>query len=182
MIRDGCRPGLPGTGWRGQNWRPFTLAPCSGPWKPRRSSGANGISLCILQMGVGEWEGLLVSEIDEKYPGLYDVWRSHPTQIRLKGAERFEDTRTRAWQTFRQIARNHPGQTVLIVSHMMCISSIMLTAAGIPLDEVWEHPITNGALNIIRVGEGGEAAVTDWSKDDHIPERYRLKQPFGRLK
>ena len=136
----------------------------------------------LREMGVGEWEGLLVSEIDEKYPGLYDVWRSHPTQIRLKGAERFEDTRTRAWQTFRQIARNHPGQTVLIVSHMMCISSILLTAAEIPLDEVWEHPITNGALNIISVGEGGEAAVTDWSKDDHIPEGYRLKQPFGRLK
>lgn len=64
----------------------------------------------LREMGVGEWEGLLVSEIDEKYPGLYDVWRSHPTQIRLKGAERFEDTRTRAWQTFRQIARNHPAR------------------------------------------------------------------------
>ena len=27
----------------------------------------------LREMGIGEWEGLLVSEIDEKYPGWYDI-------------------------------------------------------------------------------------------------------------
>ena len=136
----------------------------------------------LREMGVGEWEGLLVSEIDERYPGLYDVWRSHPTRIRLKGAEPFEKTRERAMGTFRKIAEKHRGETVLIVSHMMCISSILLTVAGFPLDEVWQHPIGNAALNIVEAEEDGTAVVTHWSKDDHIPEAWRLKQPFGRLK
>ena len=133
-------------------------------------------------MGVGEWEGLLVSEIDEKYPGLYDVWRTPPSQIQLKGAEPFEKTRERDMKTFWKIVGENRGGTVLLVSHMMCISSILLTVAGFPLDEVWQHPITNGALNIVTVDDDDKAEVAYWSKDDHIPEEFRLKQPFGRLK
>lgn len=71
---------------------------------------------------------------------------------------------------------------MLIVSHMMCISSILLTIAGIPLDEIWQHPIGNGALNIVEVDGDRKAVITDWSRDDHIPEEFRLKQPFGRPK
>lgn len=133
------------------------------------------------EMGIGEWEGLLVSEIDEQYPGMYDIWRTAPTQIRLKGGEPFTETRRRAWKTFCEIVKKHKGKTVLIVSHMMCISSILLTIAGIPLDEVWQHPIGNAALNIVEMDEGGKAVITAWSRDDHIPEEFRLKQPFGRV-
>lgn len=136
----------------------------------------------LKEMGVGEWEGLLVSEIDEKYPGLYDVWRTHPSQIQLQGAEPFDKTRERAMKTFWKIVGENRGGTVLLVSHMMCISSILLTVAGFPLDEVWQHPITNGALNIVTVDDDDKAEITYWSKDDHIPEEFRLKQPFGRLK
>ncbi|HBX75728.1 MAG TPA: hypothetical protein DEG55_06310, partial [Acidaminococcaceae bacterium] len=77
--------------------------------------------------------------------------------------------------------KKHEGKTVLIVSHMMCISSILLTVAGIPLDEIWQHPISNGALNIVEIDENGHAVIAAWSKDDHIPEKFRLKQPFGRV-
>ena len=117
-----------------------------------------------------------------KYPGWYDIWRTAPTQIRLKGGEPFEETRKRAWKTFWEIVKKHKGQTVLIVSHMMCISSILLTIAGIPLDDIWQHPIGNAALNIVEADSDGNAVITDWSRDDHIPEAFRLKQPFGRVK
>jgi len=136
----------------------------------------------LKEMGVGEWEGLLVSEIDQKYPGQYDIWRTAPTRIRLKGGELFTDTQQRAWKTFWEIVKKHEGKNVLIVSHMMCISSILLTIAGIPLDEIWQHPIGNAALNIVEADSDGKAVITDWSRDEHIPEEFRLRQPFGRVK
>ena len=135
----------------------------------------------LREVGIGEWEGLLVSEIDEKYPGWYDIWRTTPTQIRLKGGEPYAETQKRAWKTFWEIVKKHEGQIVLIVSHMMCISSILLTVAGIPLDEVWQHPIRNAALNIVEADSDGRAVITAWSRDDHIPEEFKLKQPFGRV-
>ena len=135
----------------------------------------------LREMGIGEWEGLLVSEIDERYPGWYDIWRTAPTRIRLKGGEPYAETQKRAWKTFWEIVKKHEGQTVLIVSHMMCISSILLTVAGIPLDEVWQHPIRNAALNIVEADSDGRAVITAWSRDDHIPEEFKLKQPFGRV-
>ena len=135
----------------------------------------------LREMGIGEWEGLLVSEIDEKYPGWSDIWRTAPTRIRLKGGEPYAETQKRAWKTFWDIVKKHEGQTVLIVSHMMCISSILLTVAGIPLDEVWQHPIRNAALNIVEADSDGRAVITAWSRDDHIPEEFKLKQPFGRV-
>ena len=46
----------------------------------------------LREMGIGEWEGLLVSEIDERYSGQYDLWRTAPTQIRLKGGEPYTET------------------------------------------------------------------------------------------
>ncbi len=136
----------------------------------------------LKEMGVGEWEGLLVSEIDKKYPGQYDIWRTAPTRIRLKGGELFTDTQQRAWKTFWEIVKKHEGKNVLIVSHMMCISSILLTIAGIPLDEIWQHPIGNAALNIVEADSDGKAVITDCSRDGHIPEEFRLRQPFGRVK
>ena len=83
---------------------------------------------------------------------------------------------------FWEIAGRHRGETVLIVSHMMCISSILLTVAGIPLDDIWQHPIGNAALNIVEADSEGKAVITEWSRDDYIPEAFRLKQPFGRVK
>jgi broad specificity phosphatase PhoE len=135
----------------------------------------------LREMGIGEWEGLLVSEIDERYPGQYDLWRKAPTQIRLKGGEPYTETQKRAWKTFWEIVKKHEGKTVLIVSHMMCISSILLTVAGLPLDDIWQYPIRNAALNIVEVDSDGKAAITAWSQDDHIPDEFKLKQPFGRV-
>jgi len=136
----------------------------------------------LREMGVGEWEGLLVSEIDKNYPGMYDVWRTRPSAIRLKGGETFGATRARAVEAFWDIVKKHPGKTVAVVSHMMCISSILLTVAGLPLDEIWQHPICNAALNIVEASGDGRAVIRAWNQDGHIPEEYRLKQPFGRLK
>lgn len=48
----------------------------------------------LQEMGVGEWEGLLVSEIDEKYPGWYDVWRTAPTKSDSKAENRLRKHRS----------------------------------------------------------------------------------------
>ena len=35
---------------------------------------------------------------------------------------------------------------------------------------------------VVEADSEGNAVIKDWSRDDHIPETFRLKQPFGRVK
>ena len=60
----------------------------------------------LREMGIGEWEGLLVSEIDEKYPGWYDIWRTAPTRIRLKGGEPMRKRRSGPGRRFGKSSGN----------------------------------------------------------------------------
>ena len=71
------------------------------------------------EQNAGDWEGLTAQEIEERFPGQHDIWTYKPTEVRIQNGERFQDVQTRATAAFWEIARNNPGETVLIVAHMV---------------------------------------------------------------
>lgn len=147
--------------------RDIPLVPCEG----------------LREICVGEWEGLTVDEINLRYPGKYELWRKHPSQIKFNDlqGETFEQVQYRAIRTFQRIAAANYGRTILITSHMVCLDMILLYLAGYEIDELWQHPIANAALNIVECGEDGIWNITAWSDESHIPEaeRYEKNEPGG---
>lgn len=135
----------------------------------------------LIEINLGRWDGHTPDEMDVLYPGQYDFWRSNPGDVRIDGGETFAMVQDRAWKAFLRIIEKEKGHTVLLVSHMGCLSTILFRIAGYPLNDLWKHPMGNCALCRVEVKDDGTMEIREWARDDYIPEELKMKVPFGRV-
>ena len=116
------------------------------------------------EQNAGAWEGLTSEEIRRRYPQELELWSSRPSQVQIPDGETFLHVQQRATRAFWKCVHANPGKTILIASHMVCLSALLLGIAGLPIDEIWAHPISNAGLNRVEVSSpdasasGGAAA------------------------
>ena len=94
----------------------------------------------------GEWEGLPLSEVKEKYEELYRDWVDTPEQVRLPGGESLDEVTNRALPFVQEaITRIGEGKIVL-VSHRAVLK--VLIAALLTLDNsaFWNFKLDNCGL------------------------------------
>ena len=114
------------------------------------------------EQNAGAWEGLTAEEIRLRYPKELELWSSRPSQVQIPDGETFLHVQQRASRAFWECVHANPGKTILIASHMVCLSALLLGIANLPIDEIWEHPISNAGLNRVEVFTPAEtASVTE---------------------
>jgi broad specificity phosphatase PhoE len=114
----------------------------------------------LRELDVGDWKGLLRSEVLASFPGGFDGWLAAGGVEPLPGeaGECCDDVARRTVAAIHKIVAQHPGECVLVVSHGL--------ALGILLGEIhgWERVETltserarqgNTAVNIVEVDSAG---------------------------
>ena len=88
----------------------------------------------LIEMDVGEVEGLPFDEVRKRYPDLLEKWvsGSGPTQT-MPGGERLVDVQERAWALVNELAARHGDEVIAAVSHNFVILSLNARALGIEL-------------------------------------------------
>ena len=88
----------------------------------------------LIEMDIGEVEGLTFSELRNRYPALAENWggANGPT-FRMPGGERLVDVQRRAVQTIEALAANHRDETICAVTHNFVILSFLASVLGIEL-------------------------------------------------
>ena len=113
----------------------------------------------LRERAFGQWETLLATEVRERWPDGWDRWqRGEP--IDEAGLERLDDMTKRVSEALADIAEDHPGETVVVVTHGGVIRH------GIEGLLDWPVPVVYSV-----------AAVTNchWSELRHHPTRgWRL--------
>lgn len=99
----------------------------------------------------GEWQGLLVVEIECRYPETFRRWREDPTSATPPGGEDLFQLEERVLASARELVNSHPGQRMAIVSHKLPISIIKCHYQGIPLGEIWKLIPANATREELRV-------------------------------
>lgn len=88
----------------------------------------------LIEMDIGELDGLTFTEIRERYPGLLERWASPEGQATaLFGSESLADVRERAWQMFAAFGQRHKDESVCAVTHNFVILSVLTRALGMEL-------------------------------------------------
>ena len=87
----------------------------------------------------GEWEGLLVSEVRQRYNQDFSGPYHDIAHSRAPGGESVIEVADRLTQAADDIALAFPGQPVLLVSHGLALSALVCTAKKLPLSEVYSH-------------------------------------------
>ena len=125
----------------------------------------------LREIGCGKWEGLDGNEVEERFQGQIYLWGNRPEDCRIEGGDTFQEVSDRIIQAFWRIVRENRGKTILITSHMICLTLLMLHFEGKRINEMWNvKPIGNAALNMIEVSGDDKVTITVWSDDSFVPE------------
>ena len=86
----------------------------------------------LIEMDVGEFEGLTGRQLRERFPDVMRAWDQDAFQTVMPGGESLETVRDRAWKTVMNLADRHGAETVVAVTHNFTIQMVLCTALGMP--------------------------------------------------
>jgi len=104
----------------------------------------------LREISFGEWEGLLVSEVQERYPGELELWFESPSKVTIAGAEPFGEFHERAIRTVDGIIDDTEGD-ILIVSHGGIICAWLTHVLGMSPDDIWSFSLPNTSLTTVMI-------------------------------
>ena len=116
----------------------------------------------------GDWDGLTLAEIQQRWPAAVALWRRNPEQP-PPGGESFADTAKRVNEACDRLLRDHSGQTVLVVSHISPIKILLCRALGVPIGTIYRMYLGSACINKIQWHGGEFAAVHSVNDTSHLP-------------
>jgi len=108
----------------------------------------------FIDIDFGEWQGLPLKEVREKYSELYRLWRERPEAIHFPGGENLARVRARAWEGLQKVVRENPDKTALILSHRVVTKVLICTVLGLDDSHFWNIQQDTTAVNCIEYNRG----------------------------
>ena len=104
----------------------------------------------LIEMHLGEFDGMKVQDWAEQYPDIQKVWNENPASVKMPGGESLKEVQDRSKKTLERITRIHsPDDTILISSHNFVNLTILCDLLNIPLNRFRELHQKNAAFNVI---------------------------------
>lgn len=104
----------------------------------------------LIEMDLGEFEGMEANHWAEHYGDFRALWNKNPARLRMPGGESLEEVQKRVVSAFKRICSSaSPESTLLLCSHNFVIVSILCFVSGTPLNQFREMRQDTTALNVI---------------------------------
>lgn len=114
----------------------------------------------LREVNLGDWEGLLFSEVESRASESLRERRRNPVHHRPPNGETLLELAGRVWSALEHIARAHPGGAALVVSHGLAIATIECHLRREPLSLAFARIPDNA--EVLEVLIGGGDAHADW--------------------
>lgn len=115
----------------------------------------------------GVLEGLDVTGIKARHPALWAQWLRHDADFGLPDGESVRQFHTRVLATVRELATEHAGKTLLVVTHGGVLDMLWRTVHGLALHGARACAIPNTGVNRLR-WRGGTLDIVRWADDRHL--------------
>lgn len=114
----------------------------------------------LLEIQQGDWQGLHIDEISQRWPELWQQSRIDPSEVTLPNGESFQQVTERAVRTFEMIVANNQNKHVVIVTHDIVIRVLVAHTLGTSNSIYRRLEINNASLSIIRVIDSKARLIT----------------------
>jgi probable phosphoglycerate mutase len=107
----------------------------------------------LMEIGHGDWEGLLASEIRERDGERLRAWREAPDTVLMPGSggESLQMVFDRAWPAFARAAEGlGEDETLLVVAHDAVNRVLLCRLLGIPFAKLWTFRQAPTTLNLLQ--------------------------------
>lgn len=112
------------------------------------------------EIHLGDWQGLHLNEISQRWPELWQQWRADPSESTIPEGESFQQVAERAIRAFETVVAAEPGRQALIVTHEIVIKVLVARALGVSNSIYRRFEINNASLSIIRLTNGKTRLIT----------------------
>ncbi len=119
-----------------------------------------GVEERLIEMEIGEVEGLPFAEVRSRYPDFLEMWASPEGPTRpMPGGERLLDVQERAWSAVNDLAGRHGDGAVAAVTHNFVILSLLARFLGIELAQFRRLRHSVGAIAELEFSPKGVMVV-----------------------
>jgi broad specificity phosphatase PhoE len=126
----------------------------------------------------GEWQGLTLKEVKERYNDIYQDWVDTPEQVRLPGGEGLDDIRCRALPFVQDaVTRAREGKIVL-VSHRAVNKVLICALLGLDNSMFWSFKLDTAAVTRLSF-DGNRTALISHNDTSFLkPLKFRENKDF----
>jgi probable phosphoglycerate mutase len=105
----------------------------------------------LMELNVGEMEGLSTSEMRERFPDFLAEWvTERGPSLRMPGGESLEEVQQRAWHVVERLRAQYDGETVALVSHNFVLSCLITRALEIALSDFRRFRLSVSGVTTLR--------------------------------
>ena len=103
----------------------------------------------IIEIDHGDWSGLLVDEVKEKYSEMFRDWLYQPEKVKFPNGEDLEEVYKRVKKFQDEVLQKHDGETIIAVSHTVPIRASLVAGLNLPLSKFWSFGCDNASYSIL---------------------------------
>lgn len=103
----------------------------------------------LIDINFGQWQGKSRKEVEKFYPELYRIWQENPAEVVFPGGEALREVAARAEKAFISIAREHPKNDLVIVTHRVINKVLLSLLLCADLDLFWKIRQDTACINIL---------------------------------
>jgi broad specificity phosphatase PhoE len=104
-------------------------------------------------LNFGEWEGLSVSEVRDRYSDQFALWVNQPEKVRLPGGETLDDVTKRARKIVDETVIRYQG-TIVLVTHRVVIKILVCALLGLDNSLFWNIMVDTCGLTTFHYEKG----------------------------
>ena len=105
----------------------------------------------LIEIGLGDWQGLHMDEIRLRWPELWQQWRIDPSGVTMPNGESLSEVTERAIRAFGRVVGTNRGKQAIIVAHEVIVKVIVAHVLGASNSIYRRFEISNASLSVIRV-------------------------------
>jgi 2,3-bisphosphoglycerate-dependent phosphoglycerate mutase len=121
----------------------------------------------LREQSFGVLEGLDAPTIQQRHADLWARWLEHAADYALPGGESLRQFHARVMAAVRDLAAEHPGRRLAVVTHGGVLDMLWRSAHGLSLDGLRQCEIPNTGLNRMRWRDGALELVS-WADAAHL--------------
>ncbi len=105
----------------------------------------------LIEIRLGDWQGLHMNEIKRNWPELWHQWRVDPSELTLPNGESLSEVTGRAIRAFQTIVEANRDKQALIVTHDVIVKVLVAHILRAPNSIYRRFEISNTSLSAVRV-------------------------------
>ena len=103
-----------------------------------------------VEIDFGTWEGLIPSEVQEKYPDDWEGWVTSPSH-RAGGGESYAEVYSRVEAGIDDLVERYPGKKICVVTHNIVIRAIAAYAMRASLESMYHVDILPCSITTVAI-------------------------------